>query len=83
VALVSNIISNVPATQLILTTVVLPPHIVPKIAVEAGLAGNIGPIGSFANLIALLIVRRNGLSIRKAIILQLVIGTISFLPALI
>ena len=81
VALVSNIISNVPITQLILTTVVLPPHMAPKIAVEAGLAGNIDPIGSFANLIALLIVRRNGLPTRKAIILQLIIGTVSFLPA--
>ncbi len=80
VALVSNIISNVPATQLILTTVVLPAHIAPKIAVEAGLAGNIGPIGSFANVIALLIVRRNGLPIKKAIILQLAVGLVSFLP---
>jgi Na+/H+ antiporter NhaD/arsenite permease-like protein len=82
VMLVSNIISNVPTTQLILTVAALPPRIASQIAVEAGLAGNIDPIASFANVLALLIVKRSGLPIRKAMILQLVIGTISFLPAL-
>jgi Na+/H+ antiporter NhaD/arsenite permease-like protein len=83
VLFVSNIISNVPATQLLLSVSHVPPHIAPQIAVEAGLAGNLDPIASFANILALLIVKRSGLSIRKAVILQLVIGTISFLPALI
>ena len=83
VLFVSNMISNVPATQLLLSVSHVPPHIAPQIAVEAGLAGNLDPIASFANILALLIVKRSGLSIRKAVILQLVIGAISFLPAII
>jgi hypothetical protein len=83
ILLVANIISNVPAIQLILSVASVPAHVAPQIAVEAGLAGNVGPIGSFANILALVIVRRSGLSVRKALILQLVIGMISFLPAMI
>jgi len=82
VGLVSNLVSNVPATQLILGTVVVSSHTAPMLAVEAGLAGNIGPIGSFANILALLMVKRSGLAIRKIMILQLVVGLVSFLPAL-
>lgn len=81
VLFLSNLISNVPATQLILSVGSVPSHVAPQIAVEAGLAGNFDPIASFANILALLIVRRSGISIRNALILQLVIGTISFLPA--
>jgi len=73
VLFVSNIISNVPATQLLLSVSHVPPHIAPQIAVEAGLAGNLDPTASFANILALLIVRRSGLSIRKAVILQFVV----------
>jgi len=79
--LVSAAISNVPATQLVLSTTTVTPHAAPVLAVDAGLAGNIDPISSFANLLALLVVRRSGLSVRKAIVLQLVIGLIAFLPA--
>ncbi|HUH82909.1 MAG TPA: SLC13 family permease [Nitrososphaerales archaeon] len=78
---VSNVISNVPATQLILNTVRVSAQVAPKIAVEAGLAGNIGPIGSFANLLALQMARRAGLPIRRTILLQLAIGVVSFAPA--
>jgi Na+/H+ antiporter NhaD/arsenite permease-like protein len=78
---VSNAISNVPATQLILNTVHISARVAPKIAVEAGLAGNIDPIGSFANLLALQMTRRAGISIKKTILLQLVIGLVSFVPA--
>jgi len=53
------------------------------LAVETGLAGNITPIASFANILALFLVRRGGLPIRKAIVLQVGVGLISFLPALI
>jgi Na+/H+ antiporter NhaD/arsenite permease-like protein len=81
--LVSAAISNVPATQLVLSTATVTPHAAPILAVDAGLAGNIGPISSFANLLALLIVRRSGVSIRKAVVLQLVIGLVAFLPALV
>jgi hypothetical protein len=70
--LVSAAVSNVPATQLVLSTVTVTPHAAPILAVDAGLAGNIGPISSFANLLALLMVRR---------LLQLVIGLVAFLPA--
>jgi Na+/H+ antiporter NhaD/arsenite permease-like protein len=78
---VSSAISNVPATQLVLSTATVTSHAAPILAVDAGLAGNIDPISSFANLLALLMVRRSGLSVRKAIVLQLVIGLIAFLPA--
>jgi Na+/H+ antiporter NhaD/arsenite permease-like protein len=79
--LVSAVISNVPATQLVLSTATVAPHAAPILAVDAGLAGNIDPVSSFANLLALLMVRRSGLPVRKTIVLQLVIGIIAFLPA--
>jgi Na+/H+ antiporter NhaD/arsenite permease-like protein len=78
---VSNLISNVPATQLVLNTVHISAQVAPKIAVEAGLAGNIDPIGSFANLLALQMARRAGLPIRRTVLLQLAIGLVSFVPA--
>jgi Na+/H+ antiporter NhaD/arsenite permease-like protein len=80
--LASSAISNVPATQLVLSTATVTPHAAPILAVDAGLAGNIDPISSFANLLALLMVRRSGVSVKKAIILQLAIGLVAFLPAL-
>jgi Na+/H+ antiporter NhaD/arsenite permease-like protein len=80
---VSSIISNVPATQLVLSVTTVSPQVAPKIAVEAGLAGNIDPVSSFANILALLMVRRAGLPIRRAIALQFLVGIVSFLPALI
>ncbi|MDA4113880.1 MAG: SLC13 family permease [Thaumarchaeota archaeon] len=79
---VSSIISNVPATQLVLSVTSVSPQVAPKIAVEAGLAGNIDPVASFANILALLMVRRAGLPIRRAILLQFFVGIVSFLPAL-
>lgn len=79
--LVSAAISNVPATQLVLSTSSVTPHAAPILAVDAGLAGNIDPISSFANLLALLMVGRSGLPIRRAIVLQLAIGLVAFLPA--
>lgn len=78
----SNVISNVPATQLVIAVGDVPPSVAPKIAVEAGLAGNLDPIGSLANLLALSIVRQGGLPIKRAVALQLVVGAVSFLPAL-
>jgi Na+/H+ antiporter NhaD/arsenite permease-like protein len=79
--LVSAAISNVPATQLVLSTTGVTPHVAPILAVDTGLAGNIDPISSFANLLALTMVRRAGLPIRRAIILQLVVGLVTFVPA--
>ena len=81
VGLTSNLISNVPATQLMLATASLSPPAAPRIAVEAGLAGNITPIASFANILALVLVRKGGLPVRRAIFLQLVVGVVSFMPA--
>jgi Na+/H+ antiporter NhaD/arsenite permease-like protein len=78
----SAIISNVPATQLVLSTAHVGPHVAPILAIDAGLAGNIGPISSFANLLALLMVKRSGLPIARAIVLQLAVGLVVFLPAL-
>ncbi|MBI3860199.1 MAG: hypothetical protein HY296_08250 [Thaumarchaeota archaeon] len=80
---VSNLISNVPATQLVLNAFPVTPLLAPKIAVEAGLAGNLGPIASFANLLALQMARRSGCPVRKTIILQSAIGLLSFLPVFI
>jgi Na+/H+ antiporter NhaD/arsenite permease-like protein len=79
--LVSAAISNVPATQLVLSTASITPHAAPLLAVDAGLAGNIDPVSSFANLLALLMVNRSGLPVRRAIVLQLAIGLVAFLPA--
>jgi Na+/H+ antiporter NhaD/arsenite permease-like protein len=80
-ALLSTVISNVPATQLLVSTAAITKHAAPILAVDAGLAGNIGPVSSFANLLALLMIRRGGLSIRRAIVLQLAIGLVAFVPA--
>jgi len=81
VGLTSSLISNVPATQLMIGTVAISQRAAPSLAVEAGLAGNITPIASFANILALLIVKRGGLPVRKAILLQVAVGLVSFLPA--
>ena len=78
----SSLISNVPATQLVLSVTSVSSRVAPRIAVEAGLAGNIDPVASFANILALLMVRRAGLPIRRAIALQFLVGIVSFLPAL-
>ena len=79
---VSNLISNVPATQLLINAAGVAPAIAPKIAVEAGLAGNIGPLGSFANILALQMAARSGVSVRRMMGLQFVVGVLAFLPAL-
>jgi Na+/H+ antiporter NhaD/arsenite permease-like protein len=79
---VSNLISNVPATQLVLSVTSVSPHVASEIAVEAGLAGNIDPLASFANILALLMVRRAGLPLRRIILLQFLVGIVAFLPAL-
>ncbi len=76
---VSCVVSNVPATQLVIGLTTVSTHAATTIAVEAGLAGNIDPISSFANILALLMVRRAGLPVRKAILLQLVVGLAAFL----
>jgi len=80
---VSNLISNVPATQLVLNTAHVSAYVAPKLAVAAGLAGNLGPIASFANLLALQIAARNGVPVRRTLLLQIAVGLVSFLPALI
>jgi Na+/H+ antiporter NhaD/arsenite permease-like protein len=82
VGVTSNLISNVPATQLILNTAHVSPMVAPRIAVEAGFAGNLTPIGSFANILALQMARRAGLRIRRTIALEFVLGVLTFLPAL-
>lgn len=81
-AVVSNFISNVPATQLLISTAGVPAALVPKIAAEAGLAGNLGPIASFANLLALQIARREGVSVKRTALLQVAVGLVAFIPAL-
>ena len=78
----SNVISNVRATQMVLSVASVTPHVASKIAVEAGLAGNLDPIASFANILALQVSGRNGVSLRKVILLQLAVGAVSFVPAL-
>ncbi|MDG7010833.1 MAG: hypothetical protein JRN57_01810 [Nitrososphaerota archaeon] len=81
-AVVSNVISNVPATQLLIRVSGVAAAVAPKIAVEAGLAGNLGPVASFANLLALQMAARSGVKLRKIIILQTLVGIVAFIPAL-
>jgi Na+/H+ antiporter NhaD/arsenite permease-like protein len=81
-ALVSNVISNVPATQLLINTAGVSAAAAPRLAVEAGLAGNLGPIASFANLLALQMASRAGVPIRRIIVLQVAVGVVAFVPAL-
>jgi hypothetical protein len=79
---VSNFISNVPATQLLINTSGVSAALAPKIAVEAGLAGNLGPIASFANLLALQMAWKAGASVKRIIALQVLVGLVAFIPAL-
>ena len=79
---VSNFISNVPATQLLINTAGVSSALAPKIAVEAGLAGNLGPVASFANLLALQMAARSGVSVRRIVALQMVVGLVAYVPAL-
>jgi Na+/H+ antiporter NhaD/arsenite permease-like protein len=79
---VSNFISNVPATQLLINTSGVSAALAPKIAVEAGLAGNLGPIASFANLLALQMASKAGVSVKRTIALQMLVGLVAFIPAL-
>ena len=78
---VSNFISNVPATQLVISISKVVPAVASETAVSAGLAGNLTPLASFANILALQIARRGGISIKRAIALQFVIGLLCFVPA--
>ena len=78
---VSNFISNVPATQLVLSLSHISPAVASESAVSAGFAGNISPLASFANILALQIARKEGLPLKKTIALQFVVGVLSFVPA--
>ena len=80
--IVSNFISNVPATQLLINTSGVSASLAPKIAVEAGLAGNLGPVASFANLLALQMAAKAGVSLKRTIGLQFVVGALAFVPAI-
>ena len=75
-------IGNVPATQLVVSLAPVGQRAAGRLAVEAGLAGNLDPIASFANLIALLMVRKEGLPLRRIVALQAAVGLAAFLPAL-
>jgi Na+/H+ antiporter NhaD/arsenite permease-like protein len=77
----SNLISNVPATQLLINGAGVSQQLAPKIAVEAGLAGNLGPIASFANLLALQMAAKAGVSVRRMVALQVGVGILAYLPA--
>ena len=81
-ALLSNAVSNVPATQLLIRTSGVAASVAPKIAAEAGFAGNLGPIASFANLLALQMAAREGVSVKRVIALQLAVGLVAYVPAL-
>lgn len=80
--LTSNFISNVPATQLVLSIARVTPAVAAQTAVSAGFAGNISPAASFANILALQVARRAGVQIRRTVALQFLVGVLSFLPAL-
>ena len=82
VGVMSSLIGNVPVTQLLVSTSGVTAAAAPKIAVEAGLAGNLGPAASFANLLALQMAAREGVPLKKAIALQMVVGLVAYLPVL-
>ncbi|MDG6902080.1 MAG: sodium/proton-translocating pyrophosphatase, partial [Nitrososphaerota archaeon] len=82
IGVLSNLMSNVPVTQLLVNTTGVSAHVAPKIAVEAGLAGNLGPVASFANLLALRMAAKEGLSVKKAVGLQVLVGLVAYIPAL-
>ncbi|MDG6982849.1 MAG: hypothetical protein JRM74_05270 [Nitrososphaerota archaeon] len=82
VGLASNFISNVPATQLLINTAGVSASVAPKIAAEAGIAGNLGPIASFANLLAIQMASKAGIRLRKLIALQILVGVLAFVPVL-
>ncbi|MEM3670146.1 MAG: SLC13 family permease [Thermoprotei archaeon] len=79
-ALISNVISNVPATQLVLSSTHVAASGAPLVAVEAGLAGNLTPVGSLANILALTISRSYGLKLKKIVVVQALIGLVSYIP---
>ena len=79
---ISNFISNVPATQLLINTSGVSASVAAKIAAEAGLAGNLGPVASFANLLALQMAARSGVSLKRTMGLEFLVGVLAFLPAL-
>jgi len=81
-AVVSNVISNVPATQLVVSAGQVSPIHAPLLAVQAGLAGNLGPVASFANILALQISSKGGVSAKRVLAIQFVVGLISYIPAL-
>jgi Na+/H+ antiporter NhaD/arsenite permease-like protein len=81
-AVVSNLINNVSATQLLINTGAVHAQVAPRIAAEAGLAGNLGPIASFANLLALQMAAREGVSVKRTLLLQVAVGAVAFIPAL-
>ena len=77
----SALISNVPATQVVVSLASISHAAASRLAVEAGLAGNLGPVASFANVLALTMVKRAGLPLRRTILLQVAVGIVAFLPA--
>ena len=81
-ALVSSVISNVPATQLVVSAGQVSSAHAPLLAVQAGLAGNLGPVASFANILALQISSKGGVSAKKIIAVQFVVGLVCYVPAL-
>ncbi len=76
----SALISNVPATQLIVSLSPVSHAAASRLAVEAGLAGNLDPVASLANVLALTMVRKAGLPLRRTILLQVAVGIVAFLP---
>ncbi|MGH7668009.1 MAG: SLC13 family permease [Gemmatimonadaceae bacterium] len=77
----SALIGNVPATQLVVSLSSVSHDAASRLEVQAGLAGNLGPVASFANILALTMLRRAGLPLKRTVLLQVAVGVVAFLPA--
>ncbi len=77
----SAVIGNVPATQLVVSLASVSHAAASRLAVQAGLAGNLDPVASFANILALTMVKRAGLPLKRTVLLQAAVGVVAFLPA--
>jgi len=78
----SNLMSNVPVTQLIVSTGAVTKGVAPILAVGAGFAGNLGPLASFANMLAFQMARKSGVSVSRILLVQMIVGAVAFIPAL-
>ena len=80
--IVSNFIRNFPPTQLLIGPAWVLASAAPGIAADVGLAGNLGPFASFANILALQMAANPRVSVKRIVLPQFAIGLVALVPAL-